>query len=154
MAKINKTKIDALIALPNGKTVEDLEAEWSISGNNRNVWGQFRGQLAVVLHNARGELTSLVADAEKLKEQVKVATQKVLTKAGESFHRLNEEIQKGMTPARFLVDGKRIVDIVIAKMGTIKNLAIRKLAKAVVQRSLKLMQAIGKAALKALGFVK
>lgn len=128
------------------------DRRWEIKGNNINIWGKFRGDLSKVAHDARVEFDEFAKEAAKEANIAKNAAADVLKRAAGMFHKLDDALQRGMSPARFYVDADRIGDYLKASLAAIANESLRKLAQSLLERSMKMLKDIAGEALKALKF--
>lgn len=118
--------------------------------SKRNVWGYFRGDLANVARKAEIEFKQFIVDAREDSKKTAHAAAKVFKRAAAMFHKLDEDLQKGMTLERFSVDSERIEDYLKATLKALKNQTLRKLGQNLLARTFKMLKDIVTAALEAL----
>lgn len=134
-------------------SAEDLLGDTlRVDGNLKNLWGHFRGDMAIVAGHARDQFTMLAKYAGDLAGDAKGKAIAVFKKARDYFHALNDALQRGMNPKRFLEDAKRIAQIIETDLASIANEKMRQMGAMLLKWVMNFLEVIGGLALKMLGF--
>lgn len=134
-----------------GTSDDALDGLLRVDGNLKNLWGHFRGDMAIVAGHARDQFTMLAKYAGSLAGDAKGKAIAVFKKARDYFHRLSDALQRGMNPKRFLIDAKRIGQIIESDLASIANEKMRQMGAMLLKSAMNFLERIGGLALKMLG---